>query len=384
MNFDTRVLMNNSVDIEKVIDLSNIGEIGMSPDFSQNQLANDLQNSFPLFNWLMNTKASKRIQSTYNNGNAMITRDENQELNIVLPFEVGTTLPTDTTNECCWTPLELAKCGSKVPLKLLCLKDCEKLLENFVWGKKKFGRNDLTGYFAHEGETVKEARERMAKMSMAYFTAINVINGTSTTGTQVLKPFHGLLEVVEDKAVIKILGTNILAAFDSLACRLSVTGGTTNEYDIVYAVHPLVYQAINDVIVPGKFNGELPANWTRDTNGRLRFLGHAFIEDKLVPVDVTKGVGDVWVLDGGSVGAMLGTGLVPDEKFIRRTFAEANKEAGCGTECTFYYNYGTAFHLNPNRLAVITNVPLSANCLGTTLDGLDSLIKPQTIVPINK
>lgn len=382
MNFDTQVLMNNSVDIDKVVNLSNIGEIGMAPDFSQNQLANDLQNRFPLFNWLMNTEASRRIGGTFRNGNAMITRDENQELNIVLPFEVGTTLPTDTSNECCWTPMELAKCGSKVVLKLLCLKDCEKLLENFVWSKKRFGSNDLTGYFAHEGETVKDARERMAKMSMAYLTAINVINGTSTTGTTVLKPFHGLLEVVEDKAVIKILGTNILASFDSLACRLSVVGGTSSASDIVYAVHPLVYQAIKEVVVPGKFNGELPTNWTKDANGDLRFLGHRFIEDKLVPVDVTRGVGDIWVLDGASVGAMLGTSLVPSEEFIRRTFAEQNKDNGCGTECTFYYNFGTAFHLNPNRLAVITDVPLSANCMGATLNGLDSLIKPQTIVPL--
>lgn len=380
MDFDTKVLMNSAVDVTDIVELSNIGEIGMSPDFSQNQLANDLQNEFPLFHWLMNTSASRRIRGAFNEGRAMITRDEKQELNLVLPFEVGTTPPTDTNGECCWTPLELSKCGSKAPLKLLCLKDCDKILENFVWSKKRFGSNDMTGYFAHKGETVKQARDRMAKLSMAYFTPINVINGTSTTGTAFLKPFHGLLEVMEDKAVIKILGTNILAAFDSLGCRLSVAG-TSNE--IAYWVHPLVYNAIDEAVVPGKFNGELPKGWARN-GGSLTFMGHPVKADKLVPVDATKGVGDIWVLDGKLVGAYLGTSLIPEEKYIRRTFGEQNQTSGCGNECTFYYNFGTAFRLGANSLAVITDVPLSANCMGQTLNGLDSLIKPNTLVPMNK
>lgn len=46
--FDTQVLENNAVDISTFAQLSNIGEIGMAPDFSQNQLANDFQNRFPL------------------------------------------------------------------------------------------------------------------------------------------------------------------------------------------------------------------------------------------------------------------------------------------------------------------------------------------------
>ena len=381
--FDTHVLENNAVDLTSFAQLSNIGEIGMAPDFSQNQLANDFQNNFPLVQWLMSTSRSRQIQSAFNNGSAQIHRDTSGNLNIVLPWEVGTTLPEDTQNECCWTPLELAKCGSEVPLKFLCLKDCDKILENLVWSKKRFGSNDLIGYFARRGETVKQARDRMARLSMVYFSSYNIINGTSTTGTSVLKPFHGLLEVVEDKTVIKILGQNILAAFDSLGCRLSVVGGTNANYDIIFAVHPLTYQAIDSVVVPGKFNGELPKNWTR-VNGELRFMGHRFIQDKTVPVDVAKGTGDVWMLDGGSTGVVMGTTLSPGEDFIRRTIATTDTPSdGCATECTFYYNFGAVFNTNPNRLAVITDVPLSANCLGATLNGLDALITPQTIVPIN-
>lgn len=382
-SFETQVLENNAVELSTFAQLSNIGEIGMSPDYSQNQLANDYQDKFPLVDWLRNTERTRQIQGALNNGTVQIHRGTDGNLNIVLPWEVGTTLPEDTTNECCWTPLELAKCGKEVPLKLLCLKDCDKILENLVWGKKRFGSNDLIGAFAKRGETVKQARERMARRSMVYFSSYNIVNGTSTTGTSVLKPFHGLLEVVEDKTVIKILGNNILAAFDSLGCRLSVTGGTNSNYDIVFAVHPLTYQAINAVVVPGKFNGELPTNWSR-VNGELRFMGHRFIQDKTVPVDVTKGTGDVWMLDGGSVGLVMGTTLSPSEDFIRRTVATTDTPSdGCATECTFYYNFGAVFNTNPNRLAVITDVPLNSACLGATLNGLDALITPQTIVPIN-
>ena len=35
--FDTHVLENNAVDLTSFAQLSNIGEIGMAPDFSQNQ-----------------------------------------------------------------------------------------------------------------------------------------------------------------------------------------------------------------------------------------------------------------------------------------------------------------------------------------------------------
>lgn len=384
MQFATQVLENNAVDINKFANLSNIGEIGMAPDFSQNSLASDFQNQFPLLDWLMKTSKSTQVQRAFNNGSAMINRDSStSELNVVLPFEVGTTLPESTQGECCWTPLDLAKCGSQVPLKLLCLKDCGKILDNLVYSKKRFGSNDLTGYFAREGETVKEARERMAKLSMAYFTAYNIINGTTSTGTAVLKPFHGLLEVMEDATVIKILGTNILASFDSLGCRLATVGGTNGSYDVVFAVHPLTYLAISEAVVPGK-NGQLPSNWSKDAQGNIKFMGHSFIQDKTVPVDVTKGVGDVWMIDGGSTGVVMGTTLSPSEDFIKRTFATTDTPSdGCATECTFYYNFGAVFNTNSNRLAVITDLPLSSACLGTTLDGLDSLISPQTIIPIN-
>ena len=77
--FETSVLENNSVDIVDFAKLSNIGAIGMAPDFSQNQLANDFQNRFPLVQWLLSTSRSRQIQTAFNNGSAQIHRDSSGE-----------------------------------------------------------------------------------------------------------------------------------------------------------------------------------------------------------------------------------------------------------------------------------------------------------------
>lgn len=219
----------------------------------------------------------------------------------------------------------------------------------------------------------------MARLSMAWFTAHNIILGTTDTGTAVLKPFHGLMEVMEDPAVIKVAGTNILAAFDMLACRYAVLG----EGDIVYAVHPMTYLAIKREIVPGK-NGMLPEGWTKSGDDVL-FHGHRFIADKTVPVDAENGTGEIWQLDGSAVGAFMATTLQPGEDFQRHTFTVTNNQSeGCAGECDYYYNFGLAFTTDPTKLAVITDVPLSTNCTGAHMLGTEHLYQPETIVPIVK
>lgn len=373
--FNLMQLESVATDIETLS--SNIGEIGMGIDYSNNTLANEMQNRFPLVDWLLRTPASRRIRAQRDRGTLTIHRNDG-ELYLVAPWTVGTLPPEDTTGECCWIPFDLTKCGQEVPLKLLCLKDCDKILDNFVFGQKRFGSNDLVGEFANVGETVKEARNRMARVSMAWFTARNIILGTTTTATATLKPFHGLLEVVEDPAVVKVLGSNILAAFDMLGCRISQLGSG----DYVFAVHPLVYESIKREVTLDRF-GRYPEGWSR--NGEeVTYSGIGFIRDKLVPVDMSAGTGDVWLLDGEQVGAMMGTELQPGERFIRRTFDTDTVENGCANECTYYYNYGTVFGGNTNHAAVITNVPVSANCLGDALTGLDLLIQPETLVPIQQ
>lgn len=360
---------------------SNVGTVGIGTNYSDNVPANPFQNVFPLVSWLMNTAASRKMQGAMNRGAWSVTKKPGDgKYYIQLPWMYGTTEPKNTQGECCWVPLDLAKCGSDAPLALLCLKSCEPIMDSLVNETRKIKANDMICYFQREGESPKEAQKRMDLISMAYFTAINVILGTSATGTETLKPFHGLQEVMEDKAVIKIAGTNILAAFDSVGCRLAVLG----DGDYKFACHPLVYEAIKAAVVPGKFNGEYPEGWNKTVNGDVTFKGYGFIADKLVPCDITKATGDIWVLEGNTVGMVMGTTLQPAENFRRHTFGATDTPSeGCGTECNYYYNFGAVFGTNANKLAVIYGVPMSANCLGSALDGLDLVLNPKTIVPIN-
>lgn len=359
---------------------SNVGTVGIGTDYSDNSPANPFQNVFPLVSWLMATPASRKMQNAMNRGAWSLSKKEDGKFYIQLPFTYGTTEPKSTQGECCWVPLDLAKCGSNAPLALLCLKSCEPIMDNLVNETRKIKSNDMICYFQREGETIKEAQKRMDLISMAYFTAINVILGTMTTGTATLKPFHGLLEVMEDKAVIKIAGANILSAFDSVGLRLAALG----DGDYKFACHPLVLEGIKSVIVPGKYNGEYPDGWTKSENGEITFKGHGFVADKLVPCDITAGTGDVWVLEGNTVGLVMGTTFQPSEKFQRHTFgATDNPSEGCGTHCDYYYNFGCAFGTDANRLMVIQGIPMSAATLGDALNGLDLVLKPTTIVPIN-
>lgn len=356
--------------------LQNIGEIGRVPDFRNAMPRSPLQMQFPLYDWLRQTEFS-RIMNT----NPQIIRDpDTRELVLVLPYSYGTALPEDTTGKCCWVPFDLMKCGGKIPLRLLCLKDCEPILDQLVHARQGFGANDFApSPFVEAGDTVASARRRMARYSMAFFTIRNVILGTTTTSTDVLKPFAGLLQVMENPAVIKIVGTNPLAAFDALSCRLSVLG--TNSGEIVFALHPLVYQGIAKLIVRGKTN-EYPNGWDVDVAGNIRFMTHRFIQDKLVPLDMESGTGDVWMLNSSAVGVHMGTTPQPEDSFIRTLFASTDTPAdGCANECEFYYNYGAVASNNYNYLAVITRVPIGANCLGDSLFGLDALINPQTPIP---
>ncbi|WP_304762624.1 hypothetical protein [Faecalibaculum rodentium] len=366
---------------ENLMTNSNIGSLGRNIDLSDNELANQLQMDFPLVDWLMNTTPSANMRGKYDAGNLPMYKDDDNTWKIRLPFTVGTLPPEDTSGECCWTPMELAKCGKETSLHLLCLKDCETMLDNFILKKQRFQANDLINYFMQKGETIKQARVRMAEMSFVWFQKHNIVLGTPDTRTATLKPFNGLLSVIEDPAVIKVAGTTPLAAFDSLACRYAVLG----EGDIVYACHPLTYYSLQREIVKGK-NGEYPEGWTKDeSTGEIKFHNHGFIKDKDIPVDEDAGVGEIWQLDGTAVGCMMFTSFIPSEEFRRHTFSTNNNQVeGCAAECDYYYNAGLVFCTNPNKLAVITDVPLSTNCSGITMLGTDSLMHPDTIVPIDR
>lgn len=359
---------------------SNIGDIGIAPDFSNNMLRTPLQNDFPLLQILLQSALSTSMRNIRDRGLSAIHKDEDGVWQLMLPYTVGTLPPADTTGLCCWVPFDITRCGDTIPLNLLCLRDCECILDILINRERRAGRNDLTGYFMRQGETVRDARDRMNRLSMAWFTALTIYNGISTAGTEVLKPFHGIREIMEDDAVIKIFGgANPLWAFNALWCRLSLFDATGANF--VISAHPLVIDNIRSFVRPG-MNGMLPDGWTM-TGNELRFRGIRFVPDKFVPYDIATGTGDAWVIDLSTTGIYLGTTLAPQSNFIYDQFSGNNEpDECCGEECRYYYNYGGAFNTNPNTLAVITDIPASANCSGSVLAGLDNLIIPNTLVPM--
>lgn len=356
---------------------SNIGDVGIGRDYSNNQLNTQLMNDHPLLDWLLNTPFARSLRATTTRGLGSLYKDvESGIWTLELPYTTYTLPPVDTSGACCWVPMDIAKCAATAPIYMLCLKDCYKKMDELMNKIRRAGGNDLTNYFLRPGETTFEARRRMARLTMAYLTAKNVILGVTTAGSETLKPFHGLLEVMENPAVINIDGGDILAAFQNLACRMRVLSGN-NQY--VFATNPLTLEAINQAVTPD-IRGNLPVNWTRNGD-TVAFKGIRFIEDKVLPVDLDLGLGEVWLLEGTSTGAWLATSLMPGPGYTSEDEEHNDVPTdGCASKCYYYWNLGTVANNNPYKLGVISGIPLPANC-ADALGGLDNLINPDTLVP---
>ena len=360
---DVAKLASNFVDI--------IADCGGLEDFS---LRNTLQDRYPLATWLSETRFSQilrdrsRDPQKFHHG----TGDEGEWV-MEVPGTVWTLEPTNSSDDCCWTIPDFAKCAGNVPLNMICLKDCDSIFDNMVLERLRVDRRSRLEGFAREGETLEQVENRIRHLWMAFYTFHTVILGTSNTSDNIVKPFHGLLEILQNAAVVSISGANILAAFDSIGCRLDVLGGR----DWVFAVNPLLYRSIEEAVKPDD-RGMLPSSWAYDSNRRLTFKGIGFIDDKLVPVDMDTMTGDIWLIDGESTGMFLGY-AVGNEKEIRNDFTEQTLANGCGQMCTYLYNYGTVANNNANRVMVISGVAVSSAC--TEISDLASLINPDTLVP---
>lgn len=333
-----------------------------------------LQTRHPLYAWLVGTELSRRVRNDVNgaNGNCFLQKDEDGYL-IKVPGTFWSLEPTDTSEECCWVPLDFAKCSGNVPVRRLCLKDCDSVDDELMGRFLRVGSN--YGGVARKGETYAETKKRIARLSMAYLTVKNIMFGRIGQTTAVLKEFHGLFDVMSNAAVVSIAGTNVLSAFDSLWCRLSLLGSTNG---MVFGLNEIVYNSLLDSVVPGQF-GELPGGWTRNGD-ELRFHNIPFIRDE-VPVDLEAGTGEIWLLTSDAVGVWLATDLMPRDAFIKESgHQEGTLANGCGSACTYYYNYGAVFNNNANRIAKIVDVPISASCMATTGD-LGAIIMPNTLIP---
>lgn len=370
-NMTMSALDARAVDVQKLasnfIDI--IADCEGLEDFS---LRNELQNRYPLATWLSGSRFSQLLRDR--SRNSLFTRPGTEGGWVMeVPGSVWTLDPVNSGDDCCWTIPDFAKCSGEVPLSMVCLKDCNSIFDDMVYERLRIDRRVSLEGFAREGETMDQVENRIRHLWMAFYTFHTVILGTMNTSDNIVKPFHGLLEVLQNDAVVSISGSNILAAFDSIGCRLDVLGGS----GWVFAANSLIYRSIEEVVRPDE-RGNLPAGWGRDGNGRLTFHGFGFIDDKLVPVDLEAGTGDIWLIDGEATGMFLGY-AVGNEKEISKDFSEQTLENGCGQMCYYLYNYGTVANNNANRVMVISGVAVSSAC--TEIADLASLINPTTLVP---
>ena len=231
-------------------------------------IASEIQNRFPVVSRLLATRMSREMRNRASAGlinTHKATIGEATKWVLEIPRTIYTTEPTSTANECCWVPFDFDKCGENVPLNLLCLKDCESIEDSIMNNIVRFGARDAVPGIASAGDRLGDVKLRVDRLSMAFFTAKNILLGIDNTYTATLKPFHGVLSVLENPAVSHINGTNILEAFDLLGCRLAVVGGSQ-----WFAVHPMIYAAIDAAVYPDE-RGNLPAGWSK-ANG-LSFMG---------------------------------------------------------------------------------------------------------------
>lgn len=365
----------NVVDVQKLstnyIDI--ISDCGGIDDFVPKNVLTD---RFPLVTWLLNTSFARYLRTRSTDAENFSRSDKEGVIrDMAIPGTVWTLEPTNDGAECCWTMPDFAKCASDIPLYGLCIKDCDNIFEELFYRRLRVQSRQALDGIARTGESLAAVNDRIMRLWMAFYTAHTAVLGTSDTSDNITKPFHGLVEVLENDAVLKIYGGNILGAFASLGCRLDVLGGS----DYVIAVNPIIYNSMDAAVQPGR-DGRLPAGWSRN-NGELRFKGIRFIQDKMVPVDIVAGTGEAWLLSGDSVGLFLATNIMPEEDFIiRDDFTEETKANGCATLCTYMYNFGGVANNNAQRLAVITDIPVNGACTGAIGD-LGGLIAPNTLIP---
>lgn len=375
MDVEIKDLEKVSVDKTKLE--SNIGDIVSDCQGIEGfDLASELNNRFPLVTRLLRTAASNEVRRRRINRMRYMhkgTVDDEEKWLLEVPGMIWSEPPVSTAEECCWVPFDFAKCAGNVPINLLCLKDCQNVLDSFIYDDLRFGQGESIQGIANTGESLATVNKRIDRMSMAFLTAQNVILGTDDTYTDTLKPFHGLIQVLSNPAVANYDGTNVLSAFDQIGCRLAMLGGSQ-----FFATNPIVYRTLEKLVVPD-INGRYPGDWTK-RNGRLQFMGREFIEDKIVPVDTSASTGEVWVLDDETVGLFLATDLAPTDKYIKTSGLQTEEAPTCGSECTYMYNYGAAFGTNANTIATITDIPIYSACTDTIAD-LGSLVNPNTLVP---
>lgn len=359
---------------------SNIGDVLKDTDGRGLDYRTYLINNFPVVNWLLGTALTARTRQNIFKGHGLDNAYKDGDGNLIfkVPKDLVWSNPVDdpsgATQECCWIPFDFAKCGQDSPIKLLCLKDQDNMLDFLVSRDMNTGTDNLEGLAA---TTLKEEQKNVAKLSMAFLTALTIMQGSPNVAvSNLLKPFNGLASIFSSNAITSWDGSNIYGAFESLGCRLQFM---TNMAGYVFTLNPLVYESLKTYIQPGQL-GQMPQGWEKDANGELKYKGISFIPDAFVPYDMDTGTGEIWLMNSENLGCILGTNLIPDERFIFETHIAKNANEGCMENTTYYYNYGGCIVNNYSKLAKIVNVPVTSACQGAIGD-LGNLINPRTIAP---
>lgn len=338
--------------------------------------ATELMTRHPVLNWVLNTQLTNRIKSEISNrGFQCVVTEDNGTYKLKVPGMFWSVDPTTDEDACCFPPMDFQKCASEVPLTRLCVKDCDSLDHELLG---RFMRMDRSyGDIAKRGEDYNQVRRRIARLSMAFYMARNMMLASTGATSPGLKAFHGLFEVMNNPAVVAIPGANTLSAFHTMACRLQVFGGDLTGY--IIGVNPVIKSTLLNLVVRGQYN-EYPAGWTRSGDD-IRFYGAQVLADRFVPFNMNNNTGEAWFLSSEAIGGWMATDLLPGEDFTKRGgFKEELPADGCGSECVYYYNYGAVFNNNSSRIARVVNIPVSAYCAAGTGD-LGRLINPTTLIP---
>lgn len=352
---------------------SNIGDILSGCNVTEGTLASELQDKFPLYNWLKSTKLSRTIEA---NKNVESFKKTGGKWKVAVPASYNSLPAVSTQGECCWAPFDFAKTAEEVELMHFCLKDC-KSVDDALWDDQLKLTKGVSG-LATKGMTKAQIQDKVARLSMAFLSNANIIKGVSTVETATLKPFHGLMEVMENTAVMSISGaTGVINAFDRIGCRLAVLGGAS---DYVFAVHPVGYETIKASLVKDQ-NGEYPAGWEK-SGDTVKFNGIAFIADDQMPIDLEEGTFEVWALSSEAVGLTMRYDIA-NPVALDEQFEELTYEQGCGKSCVWYYNAGAVVNNNADKIAKIVDIPVSTACTDG-LVGINAIAVPETIVPVGE
>lgn len=370
MNINTAALEERAVDMKQLS--TNYFDIATGCDcaFDNATAMNELINNFPIVTRLLSTQASRVMRGKFNMN--YVEQTDTSKWNLKLPTTVWTEPPKNTGTECCWQPYDFAKCCGEVPMNILCLKHCDTVFDELVKRDVRITERQSLDQIANSGETAQTVERRIDKLSFAFFQAYTAILGLDNTYTDILKPFHGLLSVMENPAVLKLYSVDILSDFDKLGCRLDVMGG---EADYFFATDPITLRTIDRAVTKGQ-DGEYPAGWTKNP---LTFHGVPFVADRTFPVDLVNGTGEVWMIDGRTTGLFMATDLFVGDDFVKESGVDTSSDS-CGAECRYYYNYGAAFNTDANKLAQIIDIRLDGACTNV-LAGLENLANPTTLIP---